>query len=119
MADLAAMFKALGDPNRLAIFTFICCCGADVEIDEQSGDCCRVSETCVGDICCRFDVAPSTVSHHLKELRTAGLVDMERRGRWVYVTVNQNALNELRAFTDRPGDGASCGAAAPAAECSK
>ncbi len=117
MADLAAMFKALGDPNRLAIFRFICCCGANVEIDEQSGDCCRVSETCVGDICCRFEVAPSTVSHHLKELRTVGLIDMDRRGRWVYVTVNQNALNELREFVDNPGSEAVCVSSGMPTEC--
>ena len=97
-ANTARAFKALGDPTRLAIFEFIRCCGANVEIDEESGDCCQVSETCVGDICCRFDVAPSTVSHHLKELRAAGLINLYKRGRWVYVTVNEDAAAELTEF---------------------
>lgn len=98
ISDIARAFKALGDPTRLAIYDFVRCCGANVEIDEESGDCCRVSETCVGDICCKFDVAPSTVSHHLKELRSAGLIHLEKRGRWVYVTVNEEAADELQGF---------------------
>lgn len=98
MELIAEKFKALGDPTRLAIFQFIRSCGANVEIDEQTGDCCQVSETCVGDICCHFDVVPSTVSHHLKELRGVGLINMEKRGRWVYVTVNEEALAQLNRF---------------------
>ncbi len=98
----AELFRALSDPNRLAIFSFIRACGAGVEIEPESGDVCRVSDTCVGDICCRFEIAPSTVSHHLRELRNAGLIRMERRGRWVYVSVNEGALEELRRFLDAP-----------------
>jgi len=98
MENLAQIFKALSDPTRLAIFQFIRRCGASVEIDEESGDCCAVSQTCVGDICCSFDIAPSTVSHHLKELRQANLVEMERRGRWVYVTVDEEALRQMERF---------------------
>lgn len=102
METLSEKFRSLGDPTRLAIFNFIRACGANVEIDEDSGDCCCVSDTCVGDICCNFEIAPSTVSHHLKELRNAGLISMEKRGRWVYVTVNQDALTELRDFIAQP-----------------
>ena len=104
----AGIFRALADPTRLAIFTFIRACGAKVEINPDSGDVCCVSDTCVGDICCRFDIAPSTVSHHLRELREAGLILMERRGKWVYVAVNEEAIAELRAFLDElPQCGAS------------
>ena len=98
MERIAEKFKAMGDPTRLAIFQFIRSCGANVEIDEQTGNCCQVSETCVGDICCRFNVVASTVSHHLKELRSVGLITMEKRGRWVYVTVNNEALKEIEQF---------------------
>lgn len=96
--NTARAFKALGDPTRLAIFSFIRACGSQLGIDEESGDCHEVSETCVGDICCTFDVAPSTVSHHLKELRNAGLINLEKRGRWVYVRVNEPELAALAGF---------------------
>jgi len=105
VARPAELFRALSDPTRLAIFTFIRACGARVEIEPDSGDVCSVSDTCVGDICCRFDIAPSTVSHHLRELREAGLIQMERRGRWVYVAVNEEAVRELRGYLDQhPSD---------------
>ncbi len=96
----AETFRALADPTRLGILAFIDSCGARVETDPDSGDVCCVSDTCVGDICSRFDIAPSTVSHHLKELREAGLILMERRGKWVYLAVNEEAIAELRAFLD-------------------
>jgi len=100
----ARAFKALGDPTRLAIFSFIRACGSQLGIDEESGDCREVSETCVGDICCTFDVAPSTVSHHLKELRNAGLICLEKRGRWVFVRVNEPEMAALAGFLQDAND---------------
>ncbi len=96
-AAFCAKFRALADPTRLAIFTFICGCGPDLEYSEASGDC-RSACACVSDVCCRFPVSPSTVSHHLKELRSAGLVHTEKRGKWVYVSVDCGAVAELAAF---------------------
>ncbi len=107
------MFKAL-DILTVWPSSHHLCCGADLRSTSRAR--CAAFGDLVG-MCCRFDVAPSTVSHHLKELRTAGLVDMERRGRWVYVNVNKNALNALRAFAENPGAGAACGAPASATEC--
>ncbi|MCC6483375.1 MAG: helix-turn-helix transcriptional regulator [Armatimonadetes bacterium] len=98
LGDVARAFKALGDPTRLAIFEFIRCCGANVEMEGDSLDDCQVAQTCVGDICCRFEVAASTVSHHLKELRAAGLIHLEKRGRWVFVTADEQVLGELAGF---------------------
>lgn len=69
---LAAAFKALGDPIRLRLFSMI-----------ASAD----DEVCVCDMTSAFDVTAPTVSHHLKTLRTAGLVTSERRGTWVYYRV--------------------------------
>ena len=93
MEDLARMFKALSDPNRLAILQRIrdCCpggrCGPAFEPD-----------TCVSAIAEQFDLALSTVSHHLKELRNAGLILSEKRGQWVYCAPNQEALRRIREF---------------------
>jgi ArsR family transcriptional regulator len=65
----AAVFKALADPVRLRLMSIIA----------SAGD-----EVCVCDITPNFDVSGPTISHHLKVLREAGLVDCERRGTWVY-----------------------------------
>src|SRR5215207_7584092 len=68
-AEGAAVLKALADPIRLRLMSIIA----------SSGD-----EVCVCDITPHFDVSGPTISHHLRVLREAGLVDCERRGTWVY-----------------------------------
>lgn len=98
-ARRAAIFKALGDPTRLRIFEVIRCCASDVAIDE-AGDCRPAGSLSVGEVCCRIDQAGSTISHHLKELRLAGLILMEKRGRWIYCSVNPEAMETIREFVD-------------------
>ena len=68
-ATISAAFKALGDPVRLQLFSMIAS---------------AADEVCVCDLTCAFDLTAPTISHHLKTLRTAGLVESERRGTWVY-----------------------------------
>lgn len=99
--QLAAIFKALGDPTRLAIFQLLRCCDQAVEIDE-GGQCRPAGALSVGEVCCRLDQAMSTVSHHLKELRLAGLIRTEKRGRWIYCSVNPRALDRIRQFLEVP-----------------
>jgi ArsR family transcriptional regulator len=65
----AAVFKALSDPIRLRLMSIIASAGEEV---------------CVCDITPHFNVSGPTISHHLRVLREAGLVDCERRGTWVY-----------------------------------
>jgi ArsR family transcriptional regulator len=77
---LAAVAKALGDPIRLQL--------VDV-LRKHAG------KVCVCELTPLFDVGQPTVSHHLKVLREAGLVDSERRGLWAYYYVNPAALEEL------------------------
>jgi len=79
--DLAAMFKALGDPVRLRLLSLIA--------SHPGG------EACVCEISPTFDVSQPTISHHLKLLRSAGLLDCERRGTWVYYWVILSALQQL------------------------
>jgi ArsR family transcriptional regulator len=90
--ELARMFKALGDPVRLRILSLIA--------SHEGGEC------CVCDISPAFEVSQPTISHHLKTLREAGLLDCERRGTWVYYWVNPSALEQLSAVlapaTDSP-----------------
>lgn len=77
------MFKALGDPVRLRILSLIA--------SHEGGEC------CVCDISPAFEVSQPTISHHLKTLRAAGLLDCERRGTWVYYWVIPSALEQLSA----------------------
>ena len=96
---LAGIFKALGDPTRLRIFEILRGCAREVEIDE-AGRCCPSGTLSVGEVCCQLDHSLSTVSAHLKELRLAGLIRTEKRGRWVYCSVNPAGLALVREFLD-------------------
>ncbi|MBB5874065.1 ArsR family transcriptional regulator [Allocatelliglobosispora scoriae] len=80
-AELAPAFKALGDPVRLQLLSMIA--------SEEAG------EICVCDLTPAFDLSGPTISHHLKVLREAGLVDSERRGTWVYYRANRTRLAAL------------------------
>jgi ArsR family transcriptional regulator, arsenate/arsenite/antimonite-responsive transcriptional repressor len=80
-AGLARIFKALGDPVRLRLVSLI---GA-----RQGG------EVCVCDLTSAFDLSQPTISHHLKVLREAGLIDSERRGTWVYYRLVPAALERV------------------------
>lgn len=82
-ARMAEVAKALGDPIRLQLI--------DV-LRKHAG------QVCVCELVPLFDIAQPTLSHHLKKLRAAGLVDCERRGLWAYYYVVPEALDELRAW---------------------
>ncbi len=98
--DKSVMFKALGDPTRLRIFEFLrdCCCPVAVE---DTGDVRPVLGPTVGEVCCQVtgaDKVTSSVSFHLKELRLAGLITMERRGKNMICSVNREAVAMLAAY---------------------
>jgi ArsR family transcriptional regulator, arsenate/arsenite/antimonite-responsive transcriptional repressor len=108
LPDLAAIFKALSDPTRLAVFQCIRCCGPNCGYDTESGACCGPSDApvscaaCDGITACRIrcqvPCAPSTLTHHLNELRAAGLITTEREGRVVRCRVRPDALRHVAAF---------------------
>jgi ArsR family transcriptional regulator, arsenate/arsenite/antimonite-responsive transcriptional repressor len=85
-AELAPGFKALGDPVRLRLLSMIA--------SAPSG------EACVCDLTPAFDLSGPTISHHLKVLREAGLIDCERRGTWVYYWLIPSALTPLAQLLD-------------------
>lgn len=95
--QLAGVFKALGDPTRLKIFETLRCCDVEVEVDE-AGQCQPARSLSVGEVCCQFGGSMSTISHHLKELRLAGLIRMEKRGRWIYCSVNPESLELIQGW---------------------
>lgn len=98
--DIAAMFKALGEPTRLHIFEFLRSCSGPVAVEETGAVRPIVGPT-VGDVCCHVTGAEqitSKISHHLKELRLAGLITVERRGKNMVCAVNQDAVRALTAY---------------------
>lgn len=78
--ELAARFKALADPTRIAIVN--CLSAAE--------------EVCVCNLTKAFDLSQPTISHHLKILREAGLVDSSRRGTWAYYRLVPETVDALR-----------------------
>ena len=92
MAELAGIFKALGDGTRLAIFELIRerCGGVGIPEDQVGNTVSRIAD--------EFEVSLSTVSHHLKELRNAGLIVCEKRGQSVHCTPNEDTLKEIEGF---------------------
>jgi ArsR family transcriptional regulator, arsenate/arsenite/antimonite-responsive transcriptional repressor len=80
-AVLAPAFKALGDPVRLQLMSMIA--------SAPEG------EICVCDLTPAFELSGPTISHHLKTLREAGLVDAERRGTWVYYRPRPGLMRQL------------------------
>ena len=80
---LAEVAKALGDPVRLQL--------VDV-LRKHAG------KVCVCELVPLFDLSQPTISHHLKVLRDAGIVDSERQGLWAYYYVVPDALEELSAW---------------------
>jgi ArsR family transcriptional regulator len=80
-SDHALLFKALGDPHRLAVLATLARAKDDI---------------CVCDFTAGLPLEQPTVSHHLRWLREAGLVRCERKGTWVYYRLAPGTLSRLR-----------------------
>ncbi|GAA4697435.1 metalloregulator ArsR/SmtB family transcription factor [Nocardioides conyzicola] len=78
------LVKAIADPVRLRLLSLVA--------SHADG------EACVCDLNDAFDLSQPTISHHLKLLHEAGLLDREKRGVWVYYRVNRSALGDLAAL---------------------
>jgi ArsR family transcriptional regulator len=91
---LAAAFAALSNPQRLRMFIRLAttCCAPQGGAKSTEA-CCSASEVGAG-----LDLAASTASHHLKELRRAGLMHVERHGRKIDCWASQETLQRLASF---------------------
>lgn len=102
VSDLAVeRLRALADPSRLKILEFLL---------EPRSDCCARDDGVCG---CDFEnllgLSQPTVSHHLKILVTAQLLSVEKRGRWSYYAVREDAFAELSGYLGRfAGSAAGC-----------
>ena len=83
-AQVAPLLKALADPVRLRLMSLIA--------SHPGG------EACVCDLNDAFDLSQPTISHHLKVLHGAGLLDRDKRGVWVYYRARTGALASLGAL---------------------
>src|SRR5215210_4301923 len=84
--QVAPLLKALADPVRLRLVSLIA--------SSPTG------EACVCDLNDAFDLTQATISHHLKVLHSAGLLDREKRGVWVYYAVKPEALSAVASLFD-------------------
>jgi len=84
----ADLFKALGDPARVRIVNLIATASGPV---------------CACDFNGPLDLAQPTVSHHLKKLTDAGLLEREQRGKWAYFSLKRDAVEKLAAVADLKG----------------
>jgi ArsR family transcriptional regulator, arsenate/arsenite/antimonite-responsive transcriptional repressor len=82
--QIAPLLKALGDPVRLRLMSLVA--------SHPGG------EACACDLNDAFDLSQPTISHHMKVLRDAGLVDRDKRGVWVYYRARTEALASLGAL---------------------
>jgi len=81
----AALFRALADPARVRILNLL------ATSDEP---------VCVCNLIEPLELSQPTVSHHLKKLTDAGLLDREQRGKWAYFSLNEEAMTRLAGLAD-------------------
>lgn len=103
MVDWVEVLKALANKNRLDIFQFLRHEGNSVppEQQENHGNMPKSKPEDgqgVTELARVFELSPSTVSEHLKELRRAGLIKVKKNGPWIRCRVNQDMLKELSTY---------------------
>jgi ArsR family transcriptional regulator, arsenate/arsenite/antimonite-responsive transcriptional repressor len=84
--QVAPLLKALADPVRLRLVSLIAASAG--------------GEACVCDLNDAFELTQATISHHLKVLHSAGVLDRDKRGVWVYYAVNPAALASVATLFD-------------------
>lgn len=94
MKEQVEIFKALSDENRIKILRMLSC-----------------RELCACDIQQNLDLTQPTISHHMKVLQQTGLIQWEKRGKWIFYRINQKKVRGLYEFIKEitnPSDGFPC-----------
>jgi DNA-binding transcriptional ArsR family regulator len=98
--EFAEQFKALGNQHRLALFRRLAaCCPPGTTCSTEDA-----ARLCIGRLGEGLDISPSTLSHHIKELNRAGLVQMARKGKQIECWVDPRTLKQLAAFFGTTAD---------------
>ncbi len=112
--DLTQVFRALADPTRLRIFEFLAKRFGPVAVGDE-GDVHSLQGVTVGEVCCHItgtDKFNSTVSFHLRELRLAGLINAEKKGKFMVCSVRPGAvqavIDYLRSLDKEGEDSGGC-----------
>ncbi|MBZ4663117.1 MAG: winged helix-turn-helix transcriptional regulator [Caloramator sp.] len=86
---LVDILKALSDENRIKIIKMLSCC-----------------DMCVCDICDNLNLSQPAVSHHLKILSDAGILNTQRKGKWIFYSINRDTFdylqNEITKLLEKP-----------------
>ena len=84
----AALFRALGDPARVRILNVVAT---------------RNEPVCICELTVPLGLGQPTVSHHVRKLVDAGLLDREQRGKWVYLSLRPGAMTQLASLVELKG----------------
>jgi ArsR family transcriptional regulator len=90
----ADIFKALSNPNRLKIYLKLLSCCSPGTIHSVDPETCAY----IGELGKDLGIVASTVSHHIKELRQAGLIRLKRRGQKIECWIDPEVFDELKVF---------------------
>ena len=96
--QFAVIFKALSNPNRLKIFLRLISCCQPGTVSSINNNIEPEGCACVGELGQDLGIVASTISHHIKELRQAGLIRMERQGQKIECWVDPKVLRVLKGF---------------------
>lgn len=92
--ELAKVFKALSNENRLEIYLEI------LKSSEKSFENNCTCECFISEIINKFNIGAPTISHHLKELSNAGLITTEKRGKFLIAKINKETISEASRIID-------------------
>ena len=96
--DFAEIFKALSNPNRLKIFLRLASCCKHKTVNNSEEESAPEENSCVGKLGCDLGIVPSTISHHVKELKRSKLISMKRCGQKMECSANPKILTALKDF---------------------
>jgi len=90
--EYSILFHALSDVTRVRVVEML-----------------TVEKRCACQILERLEISQPTLSHHMRILSEAGLITVEKRGKWVHYGINESVFAELKQFVERIGEGSDSG----------
>ncbi len=94
----ADIFKALSSSHRLLILDFIYNRNLECKKNKTGITYCDNISSCINEMVKKLNLSQSTVSHHIKELKNAGLITTEKKGTLIYCSLNYKTINTLADF---------------------